>query len=225
MHYLPLAALIVLLSACPSAAGPWPRGEGNVFVSVRYEGRIDLDRLPLYTLHHGGSVYAEYGLSPRTTIGLDVYSDFDRTHASILFVRRTLTRGDAAHQFAVTLGLGTRADAAGEQGLVLAGASWGRGFASRWGDGWMQTDAQARLWESGDSAVKLDTALGLRPWTDWMLIGQLQMADYPGSDTTARLQATVVRRISDRFSIEAGVLLGVLNDDLVGLTVGLWSEY
>lgn len=225
MRLLLSAGFIALMFATAAAAGPWPRGEGKVFLSVGYEGQVDLDQLPLVAITQGGTLYAEYGVGTRTTLGLDVFTDFQVGHSAILFLRRTVTAGHRTNQFAVSLGAGRRSDRTGRQSLVSVGASWGRGFSSRWSEGWATIETQAQYWDRGELALKLDATLGLKPSADWMLIGQAQFADYPGADTTARIQASVVRHLGKRLSIEMGVVAGVMNDKRAGLTVKLWSAF
>ena len=222
-------ALILVLLAPPAAAGPWARGEGQTFLSLGYEAAADLPRAldperPELDLAHVATVYAERGLGPRLTFGLDGAADLaDDGRSAYVFLRRTLTPGDAAQQWALTGGLGLRDPGDGAQPLGVLGASWGRGLDTRWG-GWTNVDLQARLIETG-IAGKLDATLGLKPGERLSLIGQLRLSDYPGSSPEAWVVSSAVREMTDRISLEIGVLQEVTGDRATGLKLGTWLEF
>lgn len=214
---------LALITAVPSEAGPWPREAGSVFLSFAVEGRMDR-RNPVAPAVYNVHAYGEAGLGRKLTLGADLYAG-DDTGTATLFLRRTVTPPEARHQIAFSLGVGQRRDAAGTDTLARLGASWGIGFETRWGSGWATVEAQYRSGSSGDAEMKLDGTFGLRPAEGWMAIGQLQAARFADADPTLRLQATVVRRLGERLSLEGGVVHGLVNDDRTGLRLGLWSEF
>ncbi len=217
------AGAMALLLAQSALAGPWPREAGQVFLSFSAETTVDREE-PLVLPEYDATLYAEAGLGNRFTLGADLYQG-PNSHTYLVFLERTLTPGDARNQFAVRLGGGTGEYGAGATTLGLAGLAWGRGFETRWGNGWAVLDAQLRLRSTGGEEVKVDATLGLAPHEDWLVIGQLQAADFPDSPESLRVQATAVRRLSDRFSLEGGVVYGLANSSRAGLKLGLWTEF
>lgn len=219
-----VSGVLILLGTVAAIAGPWPREKGKVFLSVSTETRVNTENL-LIRPEYDGSLYAEYGLGRRLTFGVDAYrGPSDETW--LFFLSRTLTPADARHQFAARLGLGTRStDDTGGGDLVLVGASWGMGFETRWGPGWATVDGQVRQRGSGGQETKLDATLGLWPRETWAAILQVQASEYPGSEPTARLQATAVRKLNARLSLESGVTYGILNDTRAGLKLAIWAEF
>lgn len=223
MRLLTLAGVLVLIMVLPAFAGPWPRGEGKAFVSVSGEIRADLENL-LIPPEYDGSLYGEYGVGPKLTLGVDAYKG-PRSETVLLFLRRTLTAPDRKHQFSARFGVGTRGDETERSGLALVGASWGMGFGTRWGNGWSTLDGQIRSLGSGGSEYKLDATVGLRPNDDWAGIAQVQASEFPGSERSARVQLSAVRRLNKTFSAEVGLVYGIENDTRIGLKLGLWSEF
>jgi hypothetical protein len=226
MRAILIAGSMILLLSVPANAGPWPREEGKVFLSFSYETTTDLNGIALLDFDHAASAYGEYGLTPRLTFGIDLFRNLSASEqTSILFLRRALARSDATHQFAISLGLGTTDAGAASQSLAMLGFSWGRGISTGWGAGWTTVDAQARLTSSGDTQGKIDATLGISPTEDWKFIGQLQLDAASGTDTTARLQTTAVRRLSSNLNLEFGLLYGLHNDSTAGLKSGLWLDF
>ncbi|MEM0949843.1 MAG: hypothetical protein AAGK37_20765 [Pseudomonadota bacterium] len=218
-----ILASLAISVACQVDAGPWAREAGTVFLSFSTELTLDRDD-PLVLPQYDATLYGEVGLGNRFALGVDLYQG-PESYTYLAFVERALQPGDARHQFALRLGIGTGDNGFGASSLVLVGASWGLGFDSRLGGGWAVVDAQVRSRTDGGQEVKVDATLGIRPWDNWAIIGQLQAADYPQTDPTLRLQTTAVRRLNDRFRVEAGIVYGIENTASTGLKLGIWSEF
>ncbi len=150
-----LFAFLVL--AGPAAGGAWMREEGTGFLAFApvYEetGRLD------------GSLYVEYGLRPKLTLG--VKTDADMTQQQIgdgrgfIFLRRPIEFGDRPYKLAYELGVGSTFGHNTDL-LILTGLSYGRGIKIGPKYGWLAVDSAVEwsLGESSDTA-KLDTTLGL----------------------------------------------------------------
>ncbi|MDU8943467.1 hypothetical protein [Ovoidimarina sediminis] len=223
----PVLPLLAILAACvtlPAAAGPWAREEGSIFVSTSREVINDPNGTGRYAERSTTSLYGEYGLTERTTLVFDVVTATD-DQTTLVFLRRTLTGSDDRRQLAFSLGAGQRVTRTARETVLAMGFHAGRGFSTRMGDGWAAFDLQYRERASGEEVVKGDITIGLRPSQDWMIFGQFQADDYPGAPTTMRLQASAVRRLTERLRIEASVIAGVHNSDVTGLKIGLWSEF
>lgn len=219
------AGAILIAAATPAAAGPWARGEGKTFLSFAYEMTVDPGD-PFMELNHEILFYGERGLTPRLTFVLDGANDITGDERTLIAaLNRSLAAPDAVHQFAVLAGVGSTRDAAGGEAFPVLGASWGRGFETRWGGGWTVIEAQHRAAGADRALTKLDLTLGIRPSDRSLLYGQLRLADAAASDPTARLTATMVLEVSKTLKAELGLLYGLANDDMVGLRSGLWLEF
>ena len=182
---VPLSALLLLAAASQVEAGAWPREPGAVFLS--FSGALSTGAgtllAPLTDIRSASQVFAEYGLSETWTLGLDALratGDDATLTAELVSLRRPVWRGDGGGIAAAELGLGFLDDADGTQARIRPGLSWGRGFESPRGGGWLGVESSVELrLPSGDTAVKADFTAGLKPTEAWMLIAQVQTASTP----------------------------------------------
>lgn len=227
----PIAGLLIALAATEATAGAWPRPKGETFVSLATRQSTGARTLiaAVQDIRSYNSIYVEHGLTDRLTVGLDAgqgRGPDEQVTAGLVFARLPIwSPGD--HKVAADLGFGLLEDGVdGVQTRVRSGLSWGRGFESRWGGGWLGMEAsyEYRV-PSGDSAVKADFTAGLKPTDRWMTILQLQTGAYPDSDPIARLAPSVVRRIGPRTHLQAGGLAPLAGDDAWGATLALWFTF
>ena len=210
-----LIALALVLPAAEAGAGAWPRPKGETFLSFSQQVSTGARTLIDATqdIRSYASVYAEYGLTDRLTIGLDAGTgagEDDRVGAALVFARLPVW-SPGAHRVAIDFGIGTlQSEAQGRQTRFRPGLAWGRGFESRWGGGWLGMESSLELREpSGDVAVKADFTAGLKPNDRWMLIAQAQTGYYPDAGGIVRLAPSVVRRLGPRSHLQLGALAEV----------------
>ncbi|WP_106205180.1 hypothetical protein [Aliiruegeria haliotis] len=234
-----ILCLVLLGVALPAeAGGAWPRGKGKFFGSLtwsswgEYAGYIaaltgQSTTTPLESTEEIGT-YFEYGLSDRLTFGLDGYHrPAATTGSTILFLRAALAPASGPNRYSTEIGVGTIRDGPGTgQQVIRAGLAWGRGYESRFGNGWAEVDAKVgHVSEDAVFYYKADATLGLNR-TDrntWIL--QLQLGAIDDNPGYARLAPSLVRRLGNRFSVEAGLLAGVQNDNSAGLKLGGWLDF
>lgn len=230
MRRLTIVAAL-MLAGTQAQAGAWPRGEGNLFLSLKYTGAWDREAIMLrdFTRENRQQVYGEWGVAPRLTFGAEVARSGPE-EAPIrerrVFGRYTfLQRG--RHVMSAELGFGGRAnDFQYEVSYVRPGLAWGGGFESRFGAGWMELDGQAEIYESDDApALKLDATLGLNLTDRLTVVMQGRAGDYPGTDPYFRLAPSVVVRLTDWLRVQAEVEAGAWNDTGVAAALGLWIEF
>jgi hypothetical protein len=226
-----LLALALALPAAEAVAGAWPRPKGETFLSFGQQVSTGARTLIAATqdIRSWSSVYAEYGLTDRLTIGLDAGTGNggdDRVGAALVFARLPVW-SPAEHRVAVDFGLGTLdSDAQGRQTRFRLGLAWGRGFESRRGGGWLGMESSLELREpAGDIAVKADFTAGLKPNDRWMLIAQAQTGYYPDAGGIVRLVPSVVRRLGARSHLQLGASAEVAGDDALGLTAAVWFTF
>jgi hypothetical protein len=227
----PLSALLLLAAASQVEAGAWPREPGAVFLSFSSTLSTGAETLlaPLTDIRSASQVFAEYGLSETWTLGLDALratGDDATLTAGLVSLRRPVWRGDGGGIAAAELGLGFLDDADGTQARVRPGLSWGRGFESLRGGGWLGVESSVELrLPSGDTAVKADFTAGLKPTDTWMLIAQVQTGLYPDADPIVRLAPSVVRRLGPKSHAQLGLLGSVAGDDAVGVKLAFWFSF
>ncbi|MEX5729886.1 hypothetical protein Ga0609869_003239 [Rhodovulum iodosum] len=219
--------LMLLLGAPGAHAGAWPRGEGQAFLSFSQAHSADPGQRGGTPDSYAG-LYAEYGLGPRLTLGLDAGHARDAgSWTAIAYLRRSLDRGAGRHRVAAELGLGARGRAGRRAEPVLRpGLSWGMGLNTRWGPGWagVESYAEHRV-ESAETALKADTTLGLKPRPGRMLILQIQTGDYPGAAPYLRLAPSLVQRVGRHGHLELGLTAAALGDTRVGVKLGTWVAF
>ncbi|WP_138468027.1 hypothetical protein [Poseidonocella sp. HB161398] len=246
------SCLIALLWSEPAYSGAWPRGKGHGFLSVSHEETVRQDDAEA-ALGMGGaleeepeifsfsSVYAEIGLTDRITLGLDAGQDHGPdTNQAILFASLNVTPAEWRHQIALEFGIGQReypADSfdaanladlreAGTELVLRPGISWGTGFPTRFGNGWIAVDARLVMRQThGDRIPKIDTTIGIAPGPRSLAYLQLQYSDYPDNPPNYRLVPTYVFRPFDWLALETAILWDAEGGDRMGLRAGLWLEF
>ena len=225
-----MLAVLLGLAAAPAAGGAWLRAPGEVFVSLSGEARLSAAPKrpggePFRLSDRFTTLYAEYGAGPRLTLGLDAGAG-DSAQA-VAFLRRPLIPAEGPMRLSYTLGAGAYDDGAGgREGVLRGGLSWGRGFATRFGNGWANADAigEWRL-ESGAGVAKLDLTLGqtLRENDKAML--QLQASDYPRAAAAVRLVPSYALSLGRGRHLELGLSAPVTGTSGVRLKLGSWLSF
>ncbi|TBN38689.1 hypothetical protein EYE42_12415 [Paracoccus subflavus] len=233
---LACAALSGLVSVPAAWAGPWAREAGQAFVSVTREQ----DRAG--NAHTG--LYAEYGLTRRRTLGVEIgYTDVGETTA-MLWYQRSLDKETGPNRLSWSMGIG----AIRRDGRVLPSSRialmWGRGLQGPWEGGWLT--AEGRITVSGKAeslrtrqgltgveyayltpevVTKLDLTWGLRPSPAWAVVNQLRVEAARDRDLSARLATSLVRDVPGPAQIEAGVIAPLAGPGEPALKIGTWLEF
>ncbi|PWR01711.1 hypothetical protein DKT77_16485 [Meridianimarinicoccus roseus] len=158
------------------------------------------------------------------------------TWAGVAFLRYAIGPLDARHRFAVQLGIGARSyeqlglfyglETIEHEPILRPAASWGMGFDSAWGPGWLALDGSLELrGNTGGRAVKLDATAGLAPEGRWTYMVQLQSGDYPGAEPFVKLVPGLVLRLWQGVSLETSAIWGLHGSDAVGTKAALWLEW
>lgn len=227
-----VAGLFLLFGAAEAAAGAWPREDGATFVAIGQTFSTGLRTLlaPNQTIDGYSSLYAEYGLTSKLTLGLDAAqgSGPDASlRTALVFARYPLGQSPWGDLFAADLGLGWREDSRdGNSARLRAGLAWGRGFETGWGPGWMGIEGSAELLTAtNDQIFKADATLGLKPTPKWMLILQAQTGRYNATEPILRIAPSVVRAIGSRGHLQFGLERTVAGGDTIGVRLGAWFSF
>lgn len=216
----------------PALAGAWPREEGTFFLSLSQGLSSGSPALlaPDQSFRSYTSVYAEYGLTERLTVGLDAaygWGPEADLWTGLVFARWPLGETAAGDRFAVDLGLGQRVDSGeGTDLRTRLGLAWGRGFEIGWGQGWMGVEGSAeRLIPANDQLYKADFTVGLKPNDDWMLMLQVQSGLYPEGDPLVRLAPSVARRITEHMRAQVGLDATIVGERSYGVKFSTWLTF
>ncbi len=226
-----LAALLICVNYASLAdAGAWLREPGHAFSSVSSTFRKTDGAVTIET-----SIYADYGVAPRLTLGVDYNQRPGLAGHFLIFARLPLGRTDGRTRIALELGAGGHHRLGQWNGMLKSTLSLGHGFSNRWGDGWLAVDAGVE-WRSGnpDPVFKLDSTLGLSSLNLSSLnrysgrfrpILQIETAHIRGNPMIWALTPGVI--IDGPFDISwlAGIEYKSSLETSVGLKLGLWRQF
>ncbi|WP_096784761.1 hypothetical protein [Rhodobacter sp. CZR27] len=233
---LGLAALAGAAVCAPHAhAGPWAREDGAVFLTLSQQGDAAGESWT--------GLWAEYGLTPRITLGIDAGVSGRGDGKFILWGQKAWVRGE--HRFAASAGIG--ASFIGEEVMPLAqlGGGWGRGLSTRFGAGWVAAEARAivtarnvtftqqlnsqalatYVYMLPETSAKAELTLGLRPRDRLMLISQVQLEQGRDTGLDMRLANSVVYSLRDPAKLEVGLITPISGEAEPAVKLGLWLEF
>ncbi|MRU14243.1 hypothetical protein FDP25_02255 [Roseovarius sp. A21] len=233
-----LALLALCLMAPCASAGPWPRAQGETFLSATYETGGPDDY---------ASLYAEYGLSKRLTLGLDLGATPDTAKKTIAFARWPVGGTDRPLRMAVQLGLGYAerwrtppfklvitgggplpplpGPRPKMRPVLQTGVSLGRGLGILGHNGWITLDTRAETDDALATQYEADATVGLKTRKGHMFIMQLQTGATDTGQTWAKLAPAYVRQLSNTTHLEVGVTAGLMEGNDLAARFGLWQEF
>lgn len=208
-------------------AGAWQRAEGALYASASARLSWPKDLVSHGSLDPNGqyyTLYMEYGLTDRVTLGLDMGRSVSGAGKSIGFVQLPVRNKEKGLKVSAALGLGQiEGDPVIRPGLSV-------GLGHKWG--WINADGFAEVGINSDETdFKLDVTFGfnapshrfLRDGTK--LIVQFQSGAPYGDAMFVRLAPSVVVPLRNNLSIEVGGSWGIFGDDNFGALLGLWSDF
>lgn len=227
-----IVLLISMVLPEPVQAGAWLREKGTLFLS--WSSNISTRSQDLYAT--GTSLYVEYGLTPRLTVGLDGYLGAKGSASeAYLYMRFPLGKQDRPARMALTFGLGAKSipnpwGTTTEQGLAKVGLSWGRGLKK----GWLAVDASAIsvhkssifVPNQAGTSYNIDFTYGQKPSDRLMLIWQLQTGKTTNGPTYAKFAPSLIWAFKGgKTSVELGLIKGLTGDDTQSIKLGIWKNF
>jgi hypothetical protein len=215
---LPFAIFCLLVWSCcglaagPARAGAWLRAEGDGFASWSIKVQDGADTKGYSTL------YAEYGLNPDLTGGLDIGSDEEGEYKALAFVLMPIRRDDLHIAFQLAAG------AIADDPALRPGISVGRGLRISGRDGWANIDIRAAIMP-GDVDLSIDATLGWAVWEGTKMIWQLQQGGALADPDFLRATASVVWQVAPRRHIEIGATTSLINAEDFGVQIGVWQTF
>ncbi|MEM7599216.1 MAG: hypothetical protein AAF382_16095 [Pseudomonadota bacterium] len=208
--------LILLLLTSAASAGPWPRAEGEGFLSFS----LDLDAIEFD--NNFVSFYLEYGLSRDRTLVIDRQERGDEIAKTFAVIRYPIGSPDRKLKLAYDVGIGAVDDhVAGRLGLSV-GSGWSLGQSS----GWWTMDSRALLFDDGENGiVESDVTFGVQLTQRLKVISQLQTGVPSEGDPYAKIAQSFVLQTSDTRHYLLGVTSGIYEADDVQINIGLWQDF
>ncbi|SFU20962.1 hypothetical protein [Sedimentitalea nanhaiensis] len=221
MRFAVIVLLLCAVLAPPALAGAWLREHKTAFIAIGATVRGNRETLPDLE----NKFYAEYGLVPRLTLGLDYNDTRGKSGHALLFVRLPLGRTDRRMRYGIEIGAGMHRWQQEWASMYKIALAAGRGFESRWGNGWMGLDAayEQRAGLS-DPTFKLDTVIGMSSgWRVRPLI-KLETAYVPGQPLGWSFTPGIMFDVRNSTWV-LGVERRSTNLETIGLTFGLWRNF
>ena len=214
--------LALLLAPLDAMAGPWPRDEGQLFIAAG--GNFLLSDGAELPVHYDPTLYAEFGLRPRLTLGTDLYTaDKGRIASAFVFVAIDVAPDGAKLRRMTGLGLGYRQNPDGsEEALIRPSLSLGQGLPR----GWLAFDGSA-TWGASDRTwrPKADFTWG-RSWTDRLTTTfQIQTGTGFSGDHYAKISPTLVWEVSPVVKLNLGAVQALTGDRGSALKLETWLTF
>lgn len=221
MRQAVISALMALCLGDQALAGAWPRSQGQGFASVstRLAWPQDIsDWTSLAPTEDYYTIYSEYGLTDRLTIGFDIGRSVSGAGKTIVFGQIPIRQKDKGPVMSAQLGFGQINGTWVVRPGVMMG--WGRD------NGWIGLDSVAEIaLDTGKTDFKLDATWGRNLGKDRIFMVQLQTGVTANDPPFARLAPSVVTPLGKRFKVETGVTYGLTGDGSMGLKLGLWTDF
>lgn len=228
-------ACLTVLQVDPAFAGPWSRDEGGVFAAMSFERDRQGDGYD--------SLYAEYGLPDRKTVGLEIGHASQGEISALVWFQKSMDDPEGATRLSVSMGAGALRRDGELLPIGTVGVAYGRGF-QRFGGGWLAVEARLKAvgemttvahqdgtakvetdYLTPEFSAKLDTTVGfnLRPTT--ALVNQLLLEARQDEDVSAKLAFSVVQEVAGPAKLQVGVIAPVAGSGEPALKIGTWVEF
>ncbi|EAQ27163.1 hypothetical protein [Roseovarius sp. 217] len=218
LRCLTLALMLLPWLITTAEAGAWPRDKGQTFLAT--SGQMEgPDEFGLY--RQSFTLYAEYGLTERVTLGLDLGGDTLRMTKSIAFARWPIGRAGRKVRLAFEIGLGE----VDETAALRPGLSLGRGL-TLWGrHGWAAFDGRAVVFGDSRMTLESDITFGLNTTQRSKAILQLQTGRPSFGRAYSRFVPSFVYETKPGAHLEFGVILPFSGGGERGVKLGLWRQF
>jgi hypothetical protein len=205
----------------PAFAGAWLRDTGAKFFSYGATLRKSGGYLrPEY------SFYGEFGISPYLTLGLGFNESGGQSGHVLVFARFPVAHSWQNTKVAVELGLGGNHYLGKWDGMVKSTLSVGRGFSSRWGNGWINVDTGLELRRPANRpALKLDATIGLSEGMRFRPMLQIETTYITGKPLIWAVIPSVMIDGRNNQTWVVGIERKTTGQPTLGLRFGLWRKF
>ncbi|WP_299649588.1 hypothetical protein [uncultured Tateyamaria sp.] len=218
LHILPLL-LTALLAGTGAMAGAWLQEHRKGFLSYSsvYEesGRLD------------GSLFIEYGLRPKLTLGAKV--DVDMTSGRLgngtafVFLRKPIPTGEREYKLAYEIGVGSTFGIAMDP-LLRTGLSYGKGIKVWEKYGWLAVDGAVE-WaiDDGPNTLKIDSTFGLTLNDRFKVMMQVFVSSADGDVSTTLAPSLIWQPKKPK---APSIVVGIEGEEgVLALKFGMWQSF
>lgn len=226
MRFSVLLLLFWGVLAIPCHAGAWLREVGAGFWSFTATYR---DTTPDPTLET--SLFGEYGVAPRLTVGVDINERPGITGHALVFARLPIGSAEGRNRLAVELAIGGYHWQGKWSRMYKTTLSYGRGFDSALGSGWLAVDAAVEQSPGLPGAFyKLDTTVGLSSGGSIRPIMQIETSYTSGFPVNWSVTPGVMidakpARNGAKTVWVVGIERKYAGEHSLGLKLGLWTSF
>ena len=215
----PLLGVLLALWPHDLAAGAWLRNEGQAFVAANVTQSATED--------NDASIYGEYGLRPKTTIGGKIDTRMQgRVVAggtAYVFIRRPITLDHDHWRVSYALGLGARFDDGAASPLYRTELSFGRGLEIGERSGWLNVDLSYQIEPSRDqTSTKIDATLGMELRSRLKGMVQVYVDRTNDNTTTTFAPALIWQPRGQQLSYVTGL---EADNSQTRVKIGVWLEF
>ncbi len=213
------AVVFGLLLAAPAFSGAWPRGDGDIFLSLHTSQDMDgLDTYPLVSL------YAEYGLTAAWTVGGKVEYDTQNLLFSQgeVFARWHFPSSNSPFAKAISL---TVSGLEGDDIRAIPAFHIGRGFETKLGGGWFDAKLNADIPVSdGATGYGLFAQVGLKPTDRLMTMLSIDVFT-DDSETYTKIMPAVAWQLRNGHHVHLEWTQTVTPAQISKISLGYWLEF
>lgn len=218
-------ALLCWPMAWPAFAGAWLRDTGTKFfsngVTLRKSGGF---------LRPEYSFYGEFGISPYLTLGLDFNESQGplgrQSGHALMFARFPIAHSWQNTNVVIELGLGGNHYQGKWDAMVKSTLSVGRGFSSRWGNGWINVDTSLEMRRpTSKPAFKLDATIGLSEGMRFRPMLQIETTYIAGKPLIWSVIPSVMVDGLNNQTWVVGIERKTSGQSTLGIRFGLWRKF
>ncbi|MCG7520085.1 hypothetical protein [Ruegeria sp. Ofav3-42] len=216
-----LSILLLLLMASPAWPGAWLRDKGTAFVAASLTAFKEQDNGYDYKT----SLYGEWGFRENITLGLDIEEHRDLYGHATVFARLPVADFESAGRFAAEFAVGAHHRQTRAWALYKATLSYGKGFQTGWGNGWIAVDAALEYRTHEALYRKLDITAGLSSARLVNPFLQIETAYRNGHPLHWRVRPSVMIRAKDS---PTTWVFGIERNDArtnTGIKLAIWNTF
>jgi hypothetical protein len=221
MRFAIAALLVCAVCASPADAGAWLREHKGVFLSFGSTIRGNKYMMPDTETR----VYAEYGVLPKLTLGLDINEIRAKSAHALICARLPLGPSDRQSRYAFQLGVGQHRYRMQWAPMYKLALAFGRGFENRWGNGWMGAEFASEVrTDLPDPSHKLDFVAGMPSGWRVRPLFKLETAYMPGQPFSWAVTPGIMFDIGKSTWV-LGIEGRSTTTETIGFTFDIWRSF
>ncbi|EEX08525.1 conserved hypothetical protein [Ruegeria lacuscaerulensis ITI-1157] len=221
MSRLLLLLLAILLGPAPVNAGAWLRQKDSSFSALSVTGYRETNGSAQFKY----ALYSEWGLREKLTIGLDAEEHQLGYGHALLFARLPVADLGVAGRLAAEFGIGAHHQQLQAWALYKATLSWGKGFQTGYGGGWLAVDAALEYRTHNALFRKLDLTAGFSSQRRIDPMLQIETAYVPGRPFYWSARPSVLIRPDTGPNTWVLGLERTADRRSIGVRFSLWREF